>query len=71
MLGTGTNTSFPYTFSTGAGPVITTPWANGSSSGKLQLNGKEADIEVNGRSLMEAVERIEERLNRLTFNVYV
>jgi hypothetical protein len=45
-------------------------WANLSEppSGKLTLQGPNADIEVNGESLMEMLHRIEERLNILTPN---
>lgn len=39
-----------------------------SQSGKLSLQGENADIEVNGKSLMGMLERIEERLNILTVN---
>jgi len=45
-------------------------WANLSEppSGKITLQGPNADIEVNGESLMEMLHRIEERLNLLTPN---
>lgn len=45
-------------------------WANLTepSSGKLTLEGPNADIEVNGESLMTMIRRIEERLNILTPN---
>ena len=49
--------SYPYTV-TG----ITTPW---TSSPKIQLNGEGADIEVNGWCLIDAIKKIEERLNIL------
>jgi len=51
-----TGTTSPYTFNPGHG------------SGKIQLTGKDADIEVNGESLMTMLHRIEERLNLLTPN---
>jgi hypothetical protein len=40
-------------------------WANLSEppSGRLSLTGPNADIEVNGESLMTAIHKIEERLN--------
>jgi hypothetical protein len=60
---------------------ITSPWVttNGTSgltwanlseppSGRLTLQGPNADIEVNGESLMTMLHRIEERLNILTPN---
>jgi hypothetical protein len=45
-------------------------WANLTEppSGKITLQGPNADIEVNGESLMEMLHRIEERLNLLTPN---
>jgi hypothetical protein len=45
-------------------------WANITEppSGKLTLQGPNADIEVNGESLMSAIRRIEERLNILKPN---
>ena len=45
-------------------------WANLTEpqSGRLTLQGPNADIEVNGESLMTMLHRIEERLNILTPN---
>jgi len=45
-------------------------WANLSEppSGKISLQGPNADIEVNGESLITMLRRIEERLNLLTPN---
>jgi hypothetical protein len=51
-----TGTTSPYTFNPG------------HSSGKIQLTGKDADIEVNGWSIVESIKKIEERLNILTPN---
>ena len=53
--------SGPYTFSAVTG--ITSPWATNST--KIKLDGEGADIEVNGWSLVDAIQRIEERLNIL------
>ena len=53
----------PYTVTSGTG--ITSPWAPTSLSPKIKLDGEGADIEVNGWSLMDAVKKIEERLNIL------
>lgn len=39
-----------------------------SNSGKLTLQGDQADIEVNGRSLMGAIEALEQRLNIMVPN---
>lgn len=39
-----------------------------SQSGKLDLRGDNADISVNGRSLMDAITALEERLNILVPN---
>jgi hypothetical protein len=51
-------TSIPYTVSTttGANPMMV------GSSGMLDLNGENADIRINGRSLGQAIASIEERL---------
>jgi FtsZ-binding cell division protein ZapB len=58
----------PYTMSGGTGLYTTgttaSPWATHASS-KIRLDGKDADIEVNGLSLMDAIQKIEERLNIL------
>jgi hypothetical protein len=65
--GTGINTtsnSIWTTSGTGSPYTITSPY----QSAKIQLNGKDADIEVNGESLMTMLHRIEERLNLLTPN---
>ena len=68
-----------YTLDPGYGAVPTAPWvtttggftwANLSEppSGKISLQGPNADIEVNGESLITMLRRIEERLNILTPN---
>lgn len=43
-------------------------WASAKPSGKLSIHGEDADIEVNGRSLMDAIAALEERLNILVPN---
>ncbi len=71
---TVSSTSGPYTI-TGT-PRISVPWTGTSSntitldhswanhtSGKIKLDGPEADIEVNGESLMSMLRNIEQRLN--------
>ena len=42
-------------------------WNNGTS-GKIQLNGPEADIEINGESMIDMLRNIEQRLNILKPN---
>jgi hypothetical protein len=52
-------------YTTGTG-TTTAPWATfnpNTASTKIQLNGENADITVNGWSLVDAVKRIEERLD--------
>jgi hypothetical protein len=39
-----------------------------NQSGKLSLQGTNADIDINGRSLMKTLEALEDRLNMLTPN---
>ena len=57
-------TSFPNSIYTiGPGTTTTAPWFTSNPTGaKIQLDGKDADIKVNGWSLVDAVKRIEERL---------
>jgi len=59
-------TGGPYTISGGTG--ISQPWYSTSVSPKIKLDGTGADIEVNGWSLIDAIKKIEERLNILTPN---
>jgi hypothetical protein len=44
------------------------PSATVAESGKLSLHGNEADIEINGASLLSMIQRIEQRLNILSPN---
>ena len=55
--GTGSNTS-PYTYN---------PWTS-NPSGKLRLDGADADIEINGISLLKTMQEIQSRLNLLQPN---
>jgi hypothetical protein len=55
-------TGGPYTYS--AGTVISSPWGT-TISPKIRLDGEDADIEVNGESLMGMIKKIEQRLNIL------
>jgi hypothetical protein len=56
----------PFTFSAGTN---TSPWMTSTlgqvSAPKIKLDGEGADIEVNGWSLIDAIQKIEERLNIL------
>jgi hypothetical protein len=60
------NTQSPYyTINTGAASasVWTTAGYNGSSSGgKLNVDGKDADVVINGKSLSEFMTKMEDRL---------
>jgi len=59
------NTS-PYTFSAGTN---TAPWFTQSpTSAKINLEGKDADIVINGSSLVDAINSIKDRLNCLQIN---
>jgi hypothetical protein len=77
---TVSSTGGPYTL-TGDVSGISVPWTGTSSntitlnhswntqaSAKIQLNGPDADIEVNGESLMTIIRNIEQRLNILRPN---
>jgi hypothetical protein len=61
--GLNTNTG-PYTINSGVSNA--SPWA--TTSTKIQLDGENADIEINGKSLARAIEALEERLNILVPN---
>jgi hypothetical protein len=76
---TVSSTGGPYTITSGAG--ITVPWTGTSSntitmnsswnqpaSSKIRLDGPEADIEINGESLVDMLKTIEQRLNILCPN---
>jgi hypothetical protein len=66
-VGAYSNTG-PYTISTST--PSNSPWMtqNSLSAPKIQLDGENADITVNGWSLVDAIKRIEERLNLLQPN---
>ena len=70
---TVTITSSPYIFSN-TGPAISVwdsnAWidTNSNSSGKISLKGDDADIDVNGVSLMDTLKTIQDRLNMLCPN---
>jgi hypothetical protein len=64
---TASVTGGPYTISSvGANTGISlNPWATNTNSTKIQLDGEGADIKINGWSLIDAIQKIEERLNIL------
>jgi hypothetical protein len=78
---TVSNTGGPYSMTSGTG--ISVPWNtttvssdtctidpnwHNNTSAKIQLNGPEADIEINGESLIDMLRNIEQRLNILKPN---
>ncbi len=68
----GSSNAYPWTTTatpwvTGTGIGIGTDWTN-QASGKIQLNGENADIEINGESLVGMLRAIEDRLNILKPN---
>ena len=67
-LGGAGTSSGPYTINGGAG-VNTGPWTTTTnSSTKIHLEGENADIEINGKSLARTIQALEERLNVLVPN---
>ena len=62
---TGTS---PNTVWTGGSYRISDPAAVITASGKMALKGDGADIDINGKSLKDWMEKVEERLNILTPN---
>ena len=62
---TGTS---PNTVWTGGSYRISDPAAVITASGKMALKGDGADIDINGKSLKNWMEKVEERLNILTPN---
>jgi hypothetical protein len=63
-IGTGFSNTTYSTSSAGT----STPWYTNSVSPKIKLEGEDADVEVNGWSLVSAVKRIEERLGLFQLN---
>jgi len=53
---------------TGVDYTISSPAVFANTSGKISLQGEDADIEINGESLVSMLKRIEERINLLTVN---
>lgn len=71
---TGTNTSaIGQTFTIGPntqswGAISGTGGPSYTTSGKLSLNGEKADIDINGKSMLQWMQKVEEQLNILTPN---
>jgi hypothetical protein len=65
---TGIGVPWSNTTSIGNGAYTLGPNWNNSTSGKICLDGADADIEVNGESLMATLSIIKERLNYLQVN---
>jgi hypothetical protein len=65
LSATGGNVNWqsPYYINSAVGATI------GGKGGQLQLKGEDADIVVNGKSMMQLLERIEDRLNLLEPNL--
>lgn len=62
-IGTGLGVNVPNAIYT-TGTTTTAPWLSSNpTSTRINLSGENADIEVNGWSLVEAVKRIEQRLD--------
>jgi hypothetical protein len=55
------------TTSANTGPTwtLSDSWQNSPPSGKITLKGEDADIEINGRSLMQILDGLEQRLGLL------
>jgi hypothetical protein len=60
-------TNGTYTINSGA-TGANSPWATTNTSTKIQLEGEDADIVVNGHSLVDAINSIKDRLNCLQIN---
>lgn len=64
-----TNTTSPYTYGPGLGngnvSIANTQF---EQSGKMVMKGKNADIEINGKSMTAWMEKVEQRLNILSPN---
>jgi len=70
---TGTNTVWTTTTGTGTGSFQLSPDYSAvgtqiEQSGRMSLRGDKADIDINGKSLKDWMEKVEERLNILTPN---
>jgi hypothetical protein len=69
ITSTGATTAPIYTTATGiASPWMSTSTIAGTNSTKINLDGKDADIVINGHSLTDTLRALEERLNILVPN---
>jgi hypothetical protein len=67
--GTGiTGIGIPWTTTTASDSFTINPNGYYGTSAKIQLDGPDADIEINGESLRSMLQNIEQRLNILTPN---
>jgi hypothetical protein len=66
ITSTGATTAPIYTIGTGA----VSPWATNTTlkGGQLELEGKDADVIIDGKSLLDTLKALEERLNILVPN---
>lgn len=65
ITSTGATTAPVYTTATG----VASPWmSTNANSTKINLDGKDADIVINGKSLVDTLQALEERLNILVPN---
>jgi len=64
-IGPFTTQASPYTFSAGTN---TQPWYSQTASTKIKLDGADADIEINGISLLKTMQEIQIKLNILQPN---
>jgi len=55
-------------FTIGTAGTNTSPWYSQTASSKITLEGKDADIEINGISLLTTMQEIQSRLNLLQPN---
>ena len=60
----------PYTITSGAGTGSLNPWATTTTlkGAQLELEGPDADVIIDGKSLTKTIEAIEQRLNILNVN---
>jgi hypothetical protein len=65
---TGIGVPWSNTTSIGNGTYALGPNWNNGTSGKIRLDGPEADIEINGESMISMLKHIEQRLNILRPN---
>ena len=67
-IGTSSITWSPNTWTTSDTFTIASPHTKVNQGGKIQLEGENADIEINGESLVAMLRQIQQRMNILTVN---